>query len=88
LLNELGKGEELIKQIPDPRKGAHDTRYSMDTTKSKALGWNPESDFAENLAKTVRWYVDNQDWWRALIARPEHQEFIRKFYGPGLGDDL
>lgn len=88
LLEETGRGEELVKRIPDPRKGAHDKRYSMSAAKLRGLGWKPEMPFEESLRATVRWYVEHQDWWRPLIAEPEFQQFVAKFYGPGLGEDL
>jgi dTDP-glucose 4,6-dehydratase len=88
LLDELGKGEDLIKRIPDPRGGAHDKRYSMSTEKIQKLGWSPQKPFERSLRETVRWYVDNEWWWRPITQDAAYQEFIRKFYGPTLGEDL
>jgi dTDP-glucose 4,6-dehydratase len=88
LLEELGRDWDLVKRIPDPRKGAHDKRYSMTTSKIEALGWKPAKPFEASLRETVRWYVEHEDWWRPLVLSPDFQDFIRKFYGPGLGDDL
>lgn len=88
LLKELNKGEDLIKKIPDPRKGAHDARYSMSTAKLESLGWKPQCNFEDHLKATVRWYRDNEWWWRPITQKPEYQDFIRAFYGPGLGSDL
>lgn len=88
LLEETGRDESLVKKIPDPRKGAHDMRYSMKTDKSNALGWKPIMPFEESLRATVRWYIENQDWWRPLVQTDDYQAFIKRFYGPGLGEDL
>lgn len=88
LLQELGKSEDLIKRIPDPRKGAHDARYSMSTKKLESLGWKSQRNFEEELRNTVRWYRDNEWWWRPITEKPEYQSFIKAFYGPGLGEDL
>ncbi len=88
LLRELGRDESLIKRIPDPRKGAHDARYSMSTTKLEALDWRPTRAFEDELRATVRWYRDNEWWWRPITEKPEYVEFVREFYGPGLGADL
>ena len=88
LLDELGLGEDLIKRIPDPRGGAHDKRYSMTTTKLNALGWEPVKPFEQSLRETVRWYVDNEWWWRPILADAGYQGFIRQFYGGTLGEDL
>ena len=88
LLDELGLDESFVKKIPDPRKGAHDARYSMATHKAKALGWKPEMPFDETLRSTVRWYRDNESWWRPIVEDEGYKAFVAKFYGPSLGDDL
>jgi dTDP-glucose 4,6-dehydratase len=88
LLEELGRDWDLVKHIPDPRKGAHDKRYSMTTDKMAALGWAPKVPFEQGLRDTVRWYRNHEDWWRPLIATRDFQEFTARFYGPSLGDDL
>ena len=88
LLELLDKPESLIKPIGDPRGGAHDKRYSIDATKLKSLGWKPTHDFEEALDRTVRWYVDNQSWWRDIVSTPDYQAFVERFYGPYLGADL
>jgi len=88
LLEELGKEESLVNKIPDPRKGAHDQRYSMNSSKSQNLGWKPEMQFEESLRATVRWFRDNEAWWRPIVEDDGYKSFIAKFYGPGLGEDL
>jgi len=89
LLDELGRDESLIKKIPDPRKGAHDKRYSMSTDKAlKELGWKPTRDFEKHLRETVQWYRDNQKWWREIAELPSYKDFIKSFYGKYLGNDL
>lgn len=88
LLKLLGRSESLVKQIADPRGAAHDTRYSLDTTRLRSLGWQPSFGFDRALESTVRWYVDHPAWWRAVTAKSGYQEFVRRFYGPSLGDDL
>lgn len=65
ILDLLGKDESCIEHVPD-RKG-HDLRYSLDYTKLRALGWEPEYDFETALKATVRWYVENAWWWRPLL---------------------
>jgi dTDP-glucose 4,6-dehydratase len=88
LLEETGRDESLVKRIPDPRKGAHDKRYSMSADKLRSLGWQPSMAFEEELRKTVRWYRENEWWWRPLVATDDYQQFIRDFYGKSLGEDL
>ena len=65
LLELCGADESSIEPVAD-RLG-HDRRYSVDWTKIHTeLGYAPQVDFAEGLAATVKWYRDNEAWWRPL----------------------
>jgi dTDP-glucose 4,6-dehydratase len=77
VLDLLGKPHSLLQPVVD--RAGHDRRYSVNTDKIGALGWEPRHSFAEAIEKTVRWYVDNQDWWRA-IKTGEYLEYYRKQY--------
>lgn len=88
LLEETGRGEDLVKRIEDPRKGAHDKRYSMTSDRARELGWEPKKDFETEVRNTVRWYRDNEEWWLPIVAMPDYQDFVKAFYGRFLGDDL
>lgn len=88
LLDELGCDESLVKRIEDPRKGAHDRRYAMETGKLRALGWSPTRDWEGEMRATARWYRENEAWWRPIAASDEYQSFVRAFYGKSLGEDL
>lgn len=56
---------ELIKFVTD--RPGHDHRYAIDATKlENELGWRAQENFESGLAKTVRWYLDNPDWWTPL----------------------
>lgn len=62
ICKELGKPESLIMHVPN-RKG-HDLRYAMDSTKiHKELGWLPKMKFETGIKKTIKWYLENRDWW-------------------------
>ena len=66
ICHELGKPESLIHFVTD-RKG-HDLRYAIDPTKIYLrLGWRPETTFNDGIRKTIRWYLDNEEWWRPLV---------------------
>ena len=86
LAKELGRSDgfrELITFIKDPRGSAHDFRYSLDCSKIKGeLGWEPTVDFEEGLERTIRWYLDHQDWVESVITG-EYQEYYKKIYGSG-----
>jgi dTDP-glucose 4,6-dehydratase len=64
ILAVVGAGEEMVERVAD-RLG-HDFRYSVETGRLRALGWEPAVDFAEGLADTVAWYRANEWWWRPL----------------------
>ncbi len=65
ILELLGKTEEMIDPVRD-RLG-HDRRYSLDCSKlKKELGWETRYDFKQALEETVKWYIDNEKWWRPL----------------------
>ena len=68
ILKKLGKPESLISFVED-RLG-HDRRYAIDSSfAQRELKWKPRKDFAEGLAETVQWYIDNQSWWQPLLER-------------------
>jgi dTDP-glucose 4,6-dehydratase len=69
VLGLLGCDESMVTYVPD-RLG-HDRRYSIDTTKVRALGWAPSSDFDTALEATVAWYRDHRWWWEPLKRRGE-----------------
>jgi dTDP-glucose 4,6-dehydratase len=59
---------DLITFVTD--RPGHDARYAIDATRLRAeLGWQPSVTLAQGLEKTVQWYLDNEDWWRALQTR-------------------
>lgn len=88
VLQLLGKPASLIRHIPDPRGAAHDARYALDSSKAHALGWKPAHAFSAALETTVRWYVDHESWWRPIVNSEPYQAYIRRYYGPALGEDL
>jgi len=77
ILRLLGKPESLIRHVTD-RLG-HDRRYALDCSKVQELGWRSHHTFEETLEKTVRWYVENEWWWRK-IKSGEYLEYYRRQY--------
>ena len=67
LLELCGRDESFIEPVAD-RLG-HDRRYSVDISRTQALGWRLERSFDESLEQTVGWYRDNRCWWEPLKAR-------------------
>ena len=67
ICKELGKPEGLISFVAD-RKG-HDMRYAIDPTKiHNELGWLPETKFADGIKKTIKWYLENEAWWKPIVS--------------------
>ena len=79
IIRELRKSEDLIKYVTD-RLG-HDMRYAIDPTKIKnELGWEPLTLFDEGIKKTIKWYLDNKEWWTNII-NGEYKNYYKKMYG-------
>jgi dTDP-glucose 4,6-dehydratase len=65
ILSHLDMPEDLIEHVGD-RLG-HDFRYSIDSSKIRGLGWQPELKFEEALEYTIEWYLKNEQWYKALL---------------------
>lgn len=77
ILELTGKGEELIRPVLD--RPGHDWRYSIDSTKLRRLGWEPTTEWDEGIASTVRWYQENESWWRK-IKDGSFREYYQRQY--------
>jgi dTDP-glucose 4,6-dehydratase len=70
--------EGLIRHVSD-RKG-HDRRYGIDPTKIReALGWEPETMFAEGIRKNIDWYLENRQWMKHVTSG-SYQQYYRSMY--------
>jgi dTDP-glucose 4,6-dehydratase len=59
--------DKLIEFVTD--RPGHDARYAIDAGKiGHELGWRPQRSFKEGLRQTVRWYLDNRDWWERVTS--------------------
>ncbi len=57
---------ELITHVAD--RPGHDVRYAIDAAKiARDLGWKPQETFESGIRKTVQWYLDNENWWQAVL---------------------
>lgn len=75
---EEGADMDLITYVTD--RAGHDLRYAIDSTKLKReLGWEPSLQFEEGIEKTVRWYLDNQDW-LDNVTSGDYQQYYEKMY--------
>ena len=82
ILRELDKPESLITYVTD--RAGHDLRYAIDPSKIHAeLGWLPETKFSDGLKLTVKWYLENRDWWERIISG-EYTKYYERMYGDRL----
>ncbi|MCH5331516.1 MAG: dTDP-glucose 4,6-dehydratase [Alistipes sp.] len=73
-----GYSDELITYVTD--RAGHDLRYAIDSSKLKdELGWEPSLQFEEGIEKTVRWYLDNQQW-LDNITSGEYERYYEEMY--------
>ena len=76
--NPEGESEKLITYVTD--RAGHDLRYAIDSRKLKnELGWEPSLQFEEGIEKTVRWYLDNQEW-MDHITSGEYEKYYESMY--------
>jgi dTDP-glucose 4,6-dehydratase len=84
ILKELGKPESLMTFVQD--RPGHDRRYGIDPAKlTKELGWTPKHNFESGIKETIRWYLDNQEWW-TRIQSGAYQAYYEQQYGSRMGD--
>ena len=73
-----GEDMDLITYVTD--RAGHDLRYAIDSSKlQKELGWEPSLQFEEGIEKTVRWYLDNQDW-MDRVTSGDYQKYYEEMY--------
>ncbi len=76
ILKILGKPASLLQYVKD--RAGHVPRHAVDSSKfARLFDWNPATDFAAMLEKTVRWYVEHESWWRRI---KEQDASYRKYY--------
>ena len=78
ILALVGASDDMIEPVAD-RLG-HDRRYAVDSTKLRALGWQPQQSFDEGLTQTVQWYKEHDSWWKPLKSGEKYKEYYQKQY--------
>jgi dTDP-glucose 4,6-dehydratase len=83
ILDLTGASPDLVRHVED--RPGHDRRYSVDSSKLRALGWSPRHSFdAGGLEETVAWYRDNREWWEP-IKSGEYRAYYAEQYAARLG---
>ena len=60
--------KELITYVKD--RPGHDFRYAIDSSYiEKELGWKPAVNFDSGIKKTIKWYLENEEWWKKIIQK-------------------
>lgn len=78
LLKHTGKTEELIEYVKD--RPGHDRRYAINSTKIKSeLGWETKHSFENAIQDTIKWYLENQKWWKEIISG-DYQNYYQLQY--------
>jgi dTDP-glucose 4,6-dehydratase len=79
ILELMGKGEDMVEYVKD--RPGHDLRYAIDYSKARQmLGWEPAVDFKSGLRDTIKWYQENDNWWRK-IKSGEYMKYYLNQYG-------
>ncbi len=73
IIYALDKSQQLITFVPD-RLG-HDKRYAIDPSKLESLGWKPTYSFDTGIKQTIRWYLDNRNWWETMPIDKNKKSF-------------
>jgi dTDP-glucose 4,6-dehydratase len=79
ILQRLGKPKTLIRHVKD--RPGHDRRYAIDAGRIMAeLGWKPSVTFEQGIARTIDWYLDNQQWLSHVLSG-DYQKYYESMYG-------
>ena len=78
ILDQVNKSEDLIEYVKD--RPGHDRRYAINSTKiKKELGWQVQHSFEDAIKSTVKWFIENEKWWKEIISG-EYQNYYKLQY--------
>ncbi len=78
IISLMRKDESSVVFVKD--RPGHDFRYSLDCSKLRKIGWEPQYDLQKGLQETVRWYLENEDWWRPVKEKMDSR-YVAGFWG-------
>jgi len=82
IIDHLGVDSSLIRNVED--RAGHDRRYSLDTSKLRALGWEPRREWEKGIRATIDWYRDNRDWWEPIKRSGGFRAYYEQQYAARL----
>ena len=81
IVDLTGADGALVRHVDD--RPGHDRRYSVDSARMRALGWQPRREFEAGLSETVRWFRENRAWWEP-IKSGEYLDYYKRQYAERL----
>lgn len=82
IVDQLGVDPSLVRHVED--RAGHDRRYSLDTTRIRALGWQPRREWEDGIRATVDWYRTNREWWEPIKRSGDFREYYDRQYAARL----
>ena len=82
IVDHLGVEPALVRHVED--RAGHDRRYSLETTKIRALGWEPRRAWNDGVRATIDWYRDNREWWEPIKRSGDFREYYDRQYAARL----
>jgi|SRR3954452_1315709 dTDP-glucose 4,6-dehydratase len=82
ILDATGADPSLVRHVED--RAGHDRRYSLDTSKLRALGWAPTRGWDDGVRAAIAWYRDNRDWWEPIKRSGGYREYYERQYAQRL----
>jgi dTDP-glucose 4,6-dehydratase len=82
IVEHIGADASLVRSVED--RPGHDRRYSLDTTKLRALGWSPRREWEDGIPATIAWYRDNREWWEPIKRSDGFRAFYERQYAARL----
>jgi dTDP-glucose 4,6-dehydratase len=82
IVEHLGVEPALVRHVED--RAGHDRRYSLETTKIRALGWEPRRTWDDGVRATIDWYRDNREWWESIKRSGDFREYYDRQYAVRL----
>jgi dTDP-glucose 4,6-dehydratase len=82
IVEYLGVDPSLVRHVED--RAGHDRRYSLETAKIRALGWEPRREWEEGARSTIDWYRENRDWWEPIKRSGGFRAYYDRQYAARL----
>ncbi|CAN5352014.1 dTDP-glucose 4,6-dehydratase [soil metagenome] len=82
IIDHVGVDPSLVRHVDD--RAGHDRRYSLETSKLRALGWRPRRTWDDGVRATIDWYRANREWWEPIKRSDDFREYYERHYAARL----